>query len=86
MSWRYGITVTKLPHGKDYYEIREFYQLEDGSDAYGSWTQDPISASGDSRAEVIDCLEMMLADAKKYRTKRIPYEPTNSKVEEPKNG
>lgn len=80
MSWRYGLSIIRLPDGSDYYEVREFHRgvLSPSKYGWSSWTQNPVSASGETREEAIKDLEMMLADVKKYKAKRIQ----NPKVED----
>lgn len=73
MSWRFGLTVRKLPDGRDYYEVRELFEGPKG--VWASWTEHPVPAQGESRAEVIRELEMMLEDCKKFKAKRIPTPP-----------
>lgn len=61
MSWHYQ--VRKYTSGKEtWYDIVEVYTSPRG------WTRKGIKPMGESREEVIRCLEMMLYDAKKYKT------------------
>jgi len=76
MSWRYGLTVMRLSNGEDRYEIRELFE---SNGKWNSWTENAIPASGETRQEAIEALEMMLKDAKQYKAKRIPYQPKNPK-------
>lgn len=59
MSWHYCIRK-RTDKGQDWYDIVEYYDNPEG------WTKDSISPSGETPGEVIKCLEMMVADAKKY--------------------
>lgn len=70
MNWRYGLSVRKLPNGEDLYEVREFYENLGGK-TWGTWTENPIYASGNTRKEVIEELELMLEDVKKHKAIRI---------------
>lgn len=79
MSWRYGVTVQKLPDGTDYYQIRELFRVENGG--WNSWTENPIAPGGHTRKELIEDLELMLKDAKDFKAKRIP--PDNLPKKEP---
>lgn len=46
--------------GQGWYDIVEYYDNPVG------WTKDSMAPGGETREGVIECLEMMLADAKKY--------------------
>jgi len=62
MTWNYRI----IHHDKaDYpdYAIHEVFYDKDGK--VESWTSNPIDPSGESKAEVIRVLEMMIKDIKK---------------------
>lgn len=81
MHWHYRIfkVIPKKIKGKPkilqpqpYYCIKEFFVGLGGKVTKGkntAWTTDPIAPIADSREELIKCLEMMLDDAKKHRTK-----------------
>lgn len=61
MSWHYRIRK-RTDKGQDWYDIVEYYTYPRG------WTKESRAPGGETRAELISELEMMLADAKKYRT------------------
>lgn len=61
MPWSYRIRK-RTDKGQDWYDIVEYY------DDLDNWTEDSMAPGGESREGVIACLEMMLADAKKYET------------------
>jgi hypothetical protein len=59
MGWHYRIRK-RTDKGQDWYDIVEYYERPKG------WTKDSIAPGGETQEGVIECLEMMLADAKKY--------------------
>jgi hypothetical protein len=60
MSWHYRIRKRKAPENKKYiFDIVEFYGKR-------SWTVQGIKPYGDTKEELIQELERMLSDAKKY--------------------
>ncbi len=59
MSWHYQIRHCTID-GADWYDIVEAYN--DST----SWTQDGMAPGGEMATGVIETLERMLADAKKY--------------------
>jgi len=59
MSWHYQIRKQENK-GKIWYDIVEYYENPKG------WTVDGMAPCGETPEGVIECLEMMLADAKKY--------------------
>lgn len=61
MAWHYRIRK-RTDKGQDWYDIVEYYSRP------AEWTKDGVSPGGETRKEVIRCLEMMLADAKRYKT------------------
>lgn len=63
-TWRYQATHHTV-NGEDVYEVREVYAglATDGS---LSWTEDAIAPVGETRQELVKCLEMMLADVKHW--------------------
>lgn len=61
MSWHYQVRK-RVIKGQVIFDIVEVY-----TDRLG-WTRDSIAPYGESKAEVIQVLEMMLKDAKHYRT------------------
>lgn len=62
MTWNYRIVKHKSGVNT-WYSLHEVYYDENGEP--DGMTQNPISAHGDTRAEVIKALEMMLKDAKR---------------------
>ena len=60
MSWYYRTRRRKL-NGKWFYDVVEYFKPK-------SWTKDSIAPCGDTKKELIKCLEMMLDDVKKIRT------------------
>ena len=64
MSWNYRIIKsTEKELGKEYHFLAEVFYDEDGSlMAFSEETQ----ATGASQEEIIDVLEMMLKDAKRF--------------------
>lgn len=62
MSWRYRIRK-RIIDGEPWYDVVEFYESR-----HPSWTQDSIAPGGETRDEVIRCLEMMLKDCKATKT------------------
>lgn len=59
MVWHYRIRK-RTDQGQDWYDIVEYHENPE------AWTKDSMAPGGETREEVIKCLEMMLADAKKY--------------------
>jgi hypothetical protein len=59
MTWHYQIRKQE-DKGYVWYDIVECYENPRG------WTKHSMAPSGVSPEGVIECLEMMLADAKKY--------------------
>jgi len=64
MTWHYQITK-RIESDEAVFAIREVYMDVPVAGAR-LWTENAITPMGDSRAEIITCLEMMLADAKRY--------------------
>lgn len=63
MTWNYRI----IHHDKsDYpdFAIHEVFYDKDGK--VESWTEHPIDVSGESNAEIVRVLKMMLKDVSKY--------------------
>ena len=70
MSWNYRI----MKHGeKDgvWYGVHEVFYDDDGN---LSWTMKPVVASADSPEGVIEDVELMLADIKKYKDDILDYD------------
>lgn len=67
MSWHYRIRKRTI-NGKPWYDIVEYYFKPTPETKGGGWTRDGMTPGGETRATLIRELEMMLADAKKYRT------------------
>ena len=65
MYWHYQTFKVVVKKGKPYYCVKEVYHGKEGV----GWTEDAILPYGMSKDELIKCLEMMLKDVKKYRTK-----------------
>lgn len=59
MSWHYRIRK-RTDKGQVWYDIVEYYTNPSG------WTRDSMAPGGETQDVVIECLEMMLIDAKKY--------------------
>ncbi len=68
MTWHYKPFKVITKHCT-YYCVKEYYIGcgDDGKEKL--WTQDPIAPMGDTKKELIECLELMLKDIKHYRTK-----------------
>lgn len=64
-SWRYGLIEYDKPDGSKWYEVHELY-LNNKHEVH-SWTENGVSAGGDTPDEVIEVLEMMIKDVKKYK-------------------
>jgi len=65
MTWRFGASRRKCPDGSYHYEVREFYDMDDDG-VWGSWTENGIVPSGETKEEVLETLRMMLADVEHY--------------------
>lgn len=63
MSWHYRVRK-RILNGEPWYDIVEY--IIHGKSR--GWTQNGMTPGGESRKIVIKCLEMMLKDAKKYKT------------------
>ena len=63
MSWHYRVRK-KVWKGTPLYDLVEYYN--DGP-FKGSWTENGIAPGGETCAELIAELEMMLKDAKRYK-------------------
>lgn len=63
MHWHYQIRRWR-DTGSVYFDIVEVYH-DDPPDA-PSWTENSIAPIADTREELIETLELMLADARKY--------------------
>lgn len=64
MSWCYRAGYVVLPSGERWYTVREFYRDTHPDMPKRAWT-DACSAGGETKQELIEDLEMMLADVKK---------------------
>lgn len=58
MTWHYRIRK-RIINGEPWYDVVEFI-----TGKQKGWTQDGMAPGGETRAEVIRCLEMMLKDCK----------------------
>ena len=68
MTWHYQVTIDKFQDSDiDRYSIREVY--DDGK----LWSMEPEELVAESREELIEILELMLADAKKYPAIQVEY-------------
>jgi hypothetical protein len=67
MSWNYRIMRHKHPSG-EYYQIHEVFYEPMG------WSADPIEPFGSTPDELIECLEIMLSDAKKCKDDILDYD------------
>lgn len=69
MSWHYRAGRKTLPDGSDYYVVIEWYSPHEmfgkGKKRAG-WT-DEITPGGVTKQELIEDLEMMLADVKRHK-------------------
>ena len=63
MSWHYGIVKQKTSIGVEYFSLHEIYTDPDGR------TEDAVGFMGATREELIEALEMALADARKWPVK-----------------
>lgn len=61
MPWSYRIRK-RIVEGLEWYDVVEYY------DGHDRWTEDSMAPGGETRADCIKCLEMMLADAKRHYT------------------
>ena len=64
MTWRYQATHRTLA-GDSIFEVREVFwdtPLADGL----MWTEDARAPYGDTKAELIECLQMMLKDVQHF--------------------
>lgn len=64
MSWHYCIRK-KVVENKPWYDIVEFY---DSSSGQSWWAEDSVAPSSETRKGLLEVLEMMLKDAKHYKT------------------
>ena len=62
MGWTYRIRK-RMVEGLEWYDVVEYYDTPPVT-----WTEESMVPGGETREGVIQCLEMMLADAKKYDT------------------
>lgn len=56
-TWRYMMSREHTTDGEDIYQIREFYEFDNGET---NWTEDPIVPMGDSPIELANELARML--------------------------
>lgn len=61
MSWNYRI----MRHTKDREEWYELHEMFYGIECGNVWTESGVVPFGDTREELIMCIEMMLSDAKR---------------------
>lgn len=59
MPWSYRLRK-RMFNGTPWFDVVEYYV----SGKSKGWTQDGMAPGGETRDEVINCLEMMLADVK----------------------
>ena len=79
MAWNYRIGVTSIEvktvndvtykgtgefHSEKHFGIYEVYYDEDGNIMFT--TENPVEPCGETKEELIECLEMMLSDAKEH--------------------
>jgi len=64
VTWHYQATH-RTDHGEDVYEVREIYPKW-GEDGETLWTQDAMAPYGETKAELAECLQMMLKDVCHY--------------------
>lgn len=64
MSWRYQATH-RTDHGEDVYEVREVFPPDNPTGCL-LWTKDAMAPFGETKAELIECLQMMLADVQEF--------------------
>jgi hypothetical protein len=64
LSWNYRIIREDRPDKEEYFAIHEVY-YDEKNNVY-AWTKDPIDICVDTEKEIIETLEDMLKDAKKY--------------------
>lgn len=69
MAWRYGLIKTKLEDGSDWYAVHELHMNPDNT--VHSWTEHPITLSGESPEELLEVLRMITSDLKNSE----PFEP-----------
>ena len=65
MTWNYRIIHKNIPFimgDRGSYQIHEVYYKKNGK--IYAYTQNPVGPFGESKKELIECLKMMLKDAK----------------------
>lgn len=60
MSWHYQLRKQEYENGRVWYDVVECYENPHG------WTEDGIAPAGETPTGVIEVLEQMLADVRKY--------------------
>ena len=68
MSWCYKPCKNITSKGDIYWTVREYYYAP-----LKCWTDEDIAPSGDTRKELIQCLENMLKDCKKCKPMVIKH-------------
>lgn len=63
MPWSYRIRK-RILNGEPWFDVVEFIVMGKSR----GWTENGMAPGGETRAEVIRCLEMMLQDVKKSKT------------------
>lgn len=70
MFWNYRLRKRKLTyknHSTDWFDVVEYFPTDiNDKMGEGSWTIDGMKPEGESKQEVIECLENMLKDIKQY--------------------
>lgn len=65
MCWHYRIFKVIPKEGETYFCLKEFYKIGKKT----GWTENPIDVIAESKKSLIQALEWMLKDAKKYPVK-----------------
>jgi hypothetical protein len=63
-TWQYQATHRTI-HGEDVYEVREVFP-EWGDNGETLLTEDAIAPFGETKAELAECLRMMLSDVEHF--------------------
>lgn len=67
-TWRYQLMKKVHPTGEVWYGVHEYYEEEDGKDA---WTLEPVRIVGESPEEIIEELKVILLDIQMYGVKDL---------------
>ena len=64
MTWHYSATHRPV-HGDDVFEVREVFPADEQL-GETLWTEDAMAPYGNTKAELVQCLRMMLADVQEF--------------------